>query len=134
MRHLVALATLSLFAALPIASSAQAPTAAPPAVSAGAIRAGTYDLQVVTGGGTLDGTLVLTAKGDSLTVAMHVGEHEPPIKSLTRNGTRLVVNAGVPGMQVVYDFNFDGDAINGTFTFNGDPGIVTGKMRKGAGR
>jgi hypothetical protein len=109
------------------ASSAQKPAATS---SSTAIRPGTYDLDVAFGGGILQGTLELATVGDSLTAKLHVGEHEPPIRTLTRQGSRLTLNAGAEGMSLVYELKFDGDAISGSFTMNGDQGLVTGKRRK----
>jgi len=40
-----------------------------------------------------------------------------------------VIEAGNDGVSVVYDLKFDGDAVAGKFTFNGDPGLVSGKRR-----
>ena len=94
------------------------------------IRPGTYDLEVAFGGGVLEGTLTLTAIGDSLAAKLHVGEHDPAVRTLTRNGNHLLVDAGGEGMQLVYDFQFDGDAVSGSFKMNGDAGLVTGKRRK----
>jgi hypothetical protein len=107
------------------ASASKAPTTA-----TSAIRPGTYDLEVAFGGGVMQGTLELTTSGDSLTAKLHVGEHEPPVRSITRKGTHLLVDAGAEGMQLAYDFQFDGDAVSGSFTLNGDAGLVTGKRRK----
>ena len=100
------------------------------ATHASTIRAGTYDLEVAFGGGVIQGTLELTAIGDSLAVKLHVGEHEPPARKITRKGAQLVVDAGAEGRDLVYDFQFDGDAVSGSFNLNGDAGLVTGKRRK----
>jgi hypothetical protein len=117
------------------AAAAQTPTSASAntAKTAGgstAIRPGTYDLEVAFGGGVLQGTLDLTAIGDSLAAKLHVGEHDPAVRSITRKDNHLLVDAGTEGMQLVYDFKFDGDAVSGSFTMNGDAGLVTGKRRK----
>jgi len=129
-------ATLLLVALTATAASAQG-SAAPgttqktaSTTGPSAIRPGTYDLEVAFGGGILQGTLALTAIGDSLTAKLHVGEHEPAIRTLTRDGSHVVLNAGGDGMSLVYDLKFDGDAVSGSFTFNGDQGLVTGKRRK----
>lgn len=125
------LAALLLAAALPLSVAAsQTPKTTPAATAAPTtIRTGTYDLDIVFGGGTLPGTLDLTPSGDSLTAKLHVGDHEAPVKSLTRKGAHLTINGGGEGMKVVYELNFDGDGLSGTFTFNDNPGIVTGKRR-----
>lgn len=126
---------LSLFAVLlavaasPHAGSAQAPNASP-AAGTSAIHPGTYDLEIAFGGGVIKGTLELTAVGDSLTAKLHVGDHEPSFRSLTRNGSHVVINVGEAGTKIVYDLTFGADAVNGTLTYNGDPGFVTGKRRK----
>ena len=132
MPRLAALAAALLIVALPIAAApAQSTKAAAPSAAAGTIRPGVYDLELAIGGGILQGTLELTAAGDSLTAKLHVGDHEPPpVRSLTRTGSRIVLNVGGEGMKVIYELNFDGDGVSGTFTFNGDPGLVTGKRRK----
>jgi hypothetical protein len=126
-------AALLLFALTAMTASAQAaaaPTKTTAASNSTAIRAGTYDLEVAFGGGVMQGTLALTAIGDSLTAKLHVGEHDPAIRSLTRDGSHVVLNASGEGMSLVYDLKFDGDALSGSFTFNGDQGLVTGKRRK----
>ena len=114
------LVPLLLGASTARAISAQSPT----------IRPGTYDLEVAFGGGVIQGTLQLTAIGDSLAVKLHVGEHEPPARKITRKGAQLVVDAGAEGTHLIYDFQFDGDAVSGSFNLNGDAGLVTGKRRK----
>lgn len=126
---------LSLFAvvlavaASPLAGSAQAPN--PSRAGGGsAIHPGTYDLEIAFGGGVIKGTLELTAIGDSLTAKLHVGDHEPPVRSLTRNGSHVVINVGEAGTKIVYDLTFAVDAVNGTLKYNGDPGFVTGTRRK----
>ncbi len=129
MTRLTLVAVALILAASPIATSrAQAP--ARPATASGAVRPGTYDLELAMGGGTLQGTLVVAAAGDSLTARLHVGDHDAPVRSLTRKGPRVTLDVGGEGMKVVYDLTFDGDAVSGSFTFNGDPGFVTGKRRK----
>lgn len=108
----------------------QAPKATSTAVAPSEIRPGTYDLDLAIGGGVLQGTLTLTAAGDSLTGALHVADHDVPVRNLTRKGSTLVFDAGGEGMKVAYNIKFDGDSVSGSFTFNGDPGFVTGKRRK----
>ena len=129
MLRLAAVAAALLFATIPaIPASAQAPNAA-----SGTVKPGLYDLELAMGGGVLQGTLLLTATGDSLTAKLHVGDHDaPPVRSLTRTGSHLVLNLGAQGTNVVYQLDFDGDAVKGSFTFNGDPGFVTGKRRAAA--
>jgi hypothetical protein len=124
---LVALTATTVSAQGAAATSTQKPAANS---TSSAIRPGTYDLDVAFGGGILQGTLELTAVGDSLSAKLHVGEHEPPVRTLTRQGSRLTLNAGVEGMSLVYELKFDDDALSGSFTMNGDKGLVTGKRRK----
>jgi hypothetical protein len=130
MPRVAALAATLLFLSLPRAAVvAQGPNTSRAATPSAAIRPGTYDLEVEYGGGVLQGTLVLAASGDSLTATLHVGEHEPPVRRLTRNGAHLVVTAGAEGMDVIYQLDFNGDTVKGVYTFNGAPGSVTGKRR-----
>lgn len=116
-------------AALPMAGSAQAPNASP-AARTSAVHPGIYDLEIALGGGVIKGTLEITAAGDSLTAKIHVGDHEPPVRGLTRNGSHVVIDVGAAGTKIVYDLTFALDAVNGTLTYNGDPGFVTGNRRK----
>lgn len=129
MSRLATFAVVLAFVTSPLAAFAQAPNASPP-VATSSVRPGMYDLEIAVGGGVINGTLELTAAGDSLTAKLHVGDHEPPVQSLTRNGSHVVINVGGAGMKIVYDLTFAGDAVNGTLTYNGDPGFVTGKRRK----
>ena len=113
------------------AAFAQAPTSTAGAKQAGTIQAGTYDIELAIGGGTLPGTLELKPAGDSLTAVIKVGDHNPPpVTRITRNGPQLTIAAGAEGMNVEYRLTFSGDVLTGTFTFNGDPGLVSGKRRK----
>ena len=114
-------------------ASAQAPasTAASKPATTGSIQPGTYDIELAIGGGTLPGTLELKPAGDSLAATIKVGDHNPPpVKRITRNGSQLTITAGDDGVNVEYRITFSGDALTGTFTFNGDPGLVSGKRRK----
>ena len=122
-------AVLFAVAASPLAGSAQVPNA-PPEARTSAVHPGTYNLEIAFGGGVTKGTLELTAAGDSLTAKLHVGDHEPPIRSLTRNGSHVVINAGGAGAKIVYDLTFVADAVHGTLAYNGEPGFVTGNRRK----
>jgi hypothetical protein len=47
-----------------------------------------------------------------------------------RNGSALHLEAGGDGVNVIYDLQFTTDTVNGKFTFNGDPGLVSGKLKK----
>jgi hypothetical protein len=94
------------------------------------IQPGTYDLEIVMGGGVVSGTLTLTAIRDSLDAKLHVGEHSPPINSITRKGAQLQLAGNAPGLKIVYDLTFSGSTVNGTFEFNEQSGTVTGTRRK----
>ena len=124
MLRIARLAAVLLIAAVPCATaSAQAP-------KTGTVKPGTYDLELEMGGGTLPATLVLTAVGDSLAVKLNVGDHEaPPVRSLTRTGSHLSIALGTVGTNVLYQLDFDGDAVKGSFTYNDQPGFLTGKRR-----
>jgi hypothetical protein len=131
------LRTVTFSAALLLAvttASAQAPSApatSSKAATSGAIKPGTYDLELAFGGGIMTGSLEITTVGDSVGAKLAVGDHAPPpIRKIKRSGSNLTIEAGDAGVTVVYDLAFDGDGVGGKFTFNGDPGLVTGKRRK----
>jgi hypothetical protein len=130
--HRLALAAVVLVLAVPTTAHAQAsqPAIATPAQHASAIRPGTYDLEITYGGGTMPGTLVVTVVGDSTDAKMSLGDHAPPIKSVTRKGAQLTLAGAGDGIDVRYDLQFNGDAVVGKFVFNGEPGAVTGTRRK----
>lgn len=129
---------LTLVAVLAFASVGGAQAARPAnanqttraATEQSSILPGTYDLELTFGGGTLGGTLVITAAGDSVDAKLLVGEHAPPIKTVTRKGSQLTLAGTGDGVDVRYDLQFSGDALVGKFNFNGDDGAVTGKRRK----
>jgi hypothetical protein len=52
------------------------------------------------------------------------------VRKIVRNGSALHLEAGGDGLSVIYDLQFTADAVNGKFTFNGDPGFVSGKLKK----
>ena len=128
------------FAAALVLSASAAVAQAPPAgqatsskatAASATIRPGTYDIELAIGGGVLNGTLEITAVGDSLGARIGVGDHAPPpVRKITRAGSNLTIEAGGDGVSVVYDLDLEGDGVGGKFTFNGDPGLVTGKRRK----
>ena len=121
------------FAASASASDAQSSpsTAASPAAGqASTIQPGIYDLEIAVGGGILEGTLKIAMVGDSTDAKLAVGEHAPPIQLVTRKGSRLTLSGKGEGVDVVYELQFTGEALLGTFTFNGDSGTVTGKRRR----
>ena len=96
------------------------------------IRPGTYDLEITFGGGTLEGTLVLTQVGDSLGTKLMVGGHDSPVHLARRNGATIVLE-GDPGISIRYQLEFRGDEVKGTFVYDGAPGSVAGKRRGSAG-
>lgn len=118
------LKVLSVAFALLLAGNAQAqstPTAP--------IRPGTWDLEIVFGGGTLEGRLELTATGDSLAAKLFVGDHQSPVKAGPREGNKLALVSTAPGMDVGYKLEFDADDVTGSFTYDGQAGTVKGKRR-----
>jgi hypothetical protein len=119
------LRTMLLAAMLAVAAQ---PVRAQPTPSS-SIRAGTYDLEIVFGGGTLEGKLEIRTSGDSLVAKMNVGDHESPIRAGERKGNRLALVSASPGVQLHYDLEFSGDAVKGTFTYDGQSGSVSGKRR-----
>jgi hypothetical protein len=129
---LVPLALICLAPAAPAQSPPPAPVPAPArsAPAGGTITPGTYDLEVLYGGGVLPGLLMLTPAGDSLAVLLKVGDHASPITTVTRRGGTLLLAGGGEGLKLSYELRFNGDAVTGTFTFNGDTGEISGKRRK----
>jgi hypothetical protein len=109
-------------------AGAQAASTTPTAPST--IQTGTYDLEIVFGGGVLEGTLVLTAAGDSLVATLHVSEHQSPVRAGTRQGNKLTLVSTSTAMDVGYTLEFTGDEVKGTFRYDGEPGSVTGKRRR----
>ena len=133
MFRILTIATAIVVAATPAAAQAQSATAAKPAANtSGEIKAGVYDLEIAFGGGTMPGLLtVKQVNADSLAATLKVGDHEPPpVRKLVRRGSSLRIEAGGDGVSVIYDLEFASEAVNGKFTFNGDPGIVSGKLKK----
>lgn len=116
-----------LAAAAPAAVAAQAPR---PSAAQGSISPGTYDLEIVFGGGAIEGKMELAVKGDSLEIKMFVGDHQSPVKIGERKGNKLVLVSTSPAMQLRYDLEFTTDAVKGTFTYDGSPGSVSGKLKK----
>jgi hypothetical protein len=116
------LSLLALLAGVTTASQAQS----------GAIRPGTYDLAITFGGGTLEGTLVITQSGDSLGTRLMVGDHDSPVHLAQRNGATIVLESG-PGISIRYQLEFRGDEVKGTFVYDGATGSVAGTRRVAAG-
>lgn len=115
---------LSVAVALLVAGGASAQSA-----PGGSIRTGTWDLEVVYGGGTIEGRLELTPSGDSLVAKLFVGDHESPVKAGKRDGNRLALVSTAPGMDIGYTLEFDADSVTGSFTYDSQPGTVKGKRR-----
>ena len=133
MLRVLTIATAVVLSATPVVAHAQSSAAAKPAASAsGEIKAGEYDLEIAFGGGTMPGLLTIKqVNRDSLTATLRVGDHDPPpVRKIVRNGSTLHLEAGNDGTSVIYDLQFTADAVNGKFTFNGDPGLVSGKLKK----
>jgi hypothetical protein len=132
--HRVAtIAAAFVLSATAVAAQPSSPSSATKAAAgtSTSIQPGTYDLELAFGGGVMPGTLVITAVGDSIAAKVNVGDHAPPpVRRITRTGTHLTIDLGDAGVSVVYDLDFNGDAVAGKFTFNGDPGLVSGKRRK----
>jgi hypothetical protein len=127
--------TILLLAACASAASAQ--TAAPSAPSSHALKTqtqlapiGTYDLEVAFGGGTMTGVLTIAHVQDSVSASLHVGEHEPAVKSFTAKGGRYSLVADPGDVEVVYDLGFSADTVSGTFTRGDQFGSVRGTRRK----
>jgi len=131
--RVLTIATAVVLSATPVATRAQSSGAAKPAATAaGEIKTGEYDLEIAFGGGTMPGLLTIKqVNRDSLTATLRVGDHDPPpVRKIVRNGSALHLEAGGDGLNVIYDLQFTADAVNGKFTFNGDPGLVSGKLKK----
>jgi opacity protein-like surface antigen len=113
--------------AVAVATSAAAQDARP---ATAASIAGTYDLEIIFGGGAIEGKLQLTAVGDSLTVKLDVGDHQSPVKVGERKGNKLTLVSTSPAMSLKYDLEFGPDTVKGTFDYDGNPGTVTGKRKR----
>ena len=50
--------------------------------------------------------------------------------AVTRRGATLLLAGGGEGLKLSYDLRFNGDAVAGTFSFNGETGEIAGKRRK----
>lgn len=99
--------------------------------SVGPIRTGTYDLEILFGGGVMEGALTLTASGDSLVAALMVSNHPSPVRAGEQDRNRLTLVSTSAAMDVGYSLEFSGDDVSGTFRYNGQDGSVTGKRRGG---
>ena len=96
------------------------------------IRLGIYDLEITFGGGTIQGLLTLSRPADSLRAALRVGDHDSPIGSIREDRSELTLE-GAPGMDIRYKLRFQGDTVAGSFTYDGQPGTVSGKRRPPTG-
>jgi hypothetical protein len=106
----------------------------PPASSplqTSSITPGTYDLEIVYGGGTMPATLEVSLSGEHLTARLVVGQHESPVKPLERKGARLVLESTTPGMTIRYELEFKGDQVTGNFIYQEQTGSVSGRRRAG---
>jgi hypothetical protein len=112
-----------------VQAQAPAPAARGSARPQSPIRPGSYDLEIAFGGGVLEGLLELTASGDSLLAKLEVGGHQSPVRSVKREGAELLLEGAAEGMQVRYRFKFQGDRVEGSFTYDGQDGQVSGKRR-----
>ena len=133
MVRLLAVAAAVILVNAPVSAQAPSTNASGPATSSPReIKVGVYDLEIAFGGGTMTGLLTIKQVNvDSLTAALQVGDHEPPpVRKLVRRGSTLHLEAGTEGVNVIYDLEFTNDFVNGKFTFNGDPGLVSGKLKK----
>ena len=104
------------------------PRALPAQSAGGAIPAGTYDLDITFGGGTMEGVLHITTQ-DSLQASLDVGDHHSPVRVGARRGNHLALESTVPGMDVHYDLEFQGQNVTGTFRYNGNTGTIAGRRR-----
>lgn len=93
------------------------------------IRAGTWDLAIVFGGGNLEATLEVGYKGDTITAKLLLGDHESPVRAGKRTGNKLTLEP-TSSMDVRYELEFNADALQGTFVYEGQNGEVTGKRRR----
>ncbi len=93
------------------------------------IKPGTWDLEIVFGGGILEGRLELTTSGDSLVAKLFVSDHQSPVRAGAREGNKLALVSTAPGMDVGYKLEFDGDTMTGTFRYDSQDGTVKGKRR-----
>ena len=105
------------------------PSVASALAAPAAIRAGTYDLEIAFGGGVLEGRLVVELKGDSVGVAVYVGDHQSPVSVTARDGDALTLESPKGEVALRYLLRFDGDAVSGSFTYDGAEGTLVGKRR-----
>lgn len=123
---------LSVAPVAPLAlANAQGAAPAPATASrpSSSIRAGTYDLEIIFGGGTLEGTLEVKPAGDSLLTTLFVSGHVSPVKPTKRQGGRLTLESTTAALPIRYDLEFKGDDVSGTFTYDGQAGSVSGRRR-----
>ena len=94
------------------------------------IRAGVYDLAITFGGGNLEATLEIQYKGDTVTAALKLGDHDSPVRAGKRAANKLTLEPASPGMDVRYELEFKGDEVKGTFVYDGQSGQLTGRRRR----
>ena len=94
------------------------------------IRAGTYDLAIVFGGGNLEATLEISYKGDTVTTVLKLGDHQSPVRAGKRIANKLTLEPTSPAMDVRYELEFNADEVKGTFRYDGQDGALTGKRRR----
>ena len=94
------------------------------------IRAGTWDLAIVFGGGNLEATLVIGYKGDTVSAVLKLADHDSPVRAGKRTGNKLTLEPTSPAMDVRYELEFNGDEVKGTFRYDGQDGALTGKRRR----
>ncbi len=65
----------------------------------------------------------------ALKAQLKLGDHDSPVHAGERKGNKLALESTTPGMAVHYDLEFKGEQVTGSFTFNGESGTVSGKLR-----
>ena len=95
-----------------------------------AIRAGTYDLSIVFGGGAMQGTLQIAYVEDSITAVLKLGDHESPVRAGKRMENRLTLEPVSKAMDVRYQLEFTRDEVKGEFLYQAQGGTVSGTRRR----
>lgn len=106
------------------------PSAATPGGQDRPIRAGVWDLAIVFGGGDLEATLDISYRGDTITAALKLGDHDSPVRAGKQTGSKLTLEPTSPSMDVRYELEFSADEVKGSFTYQGETGQLTGKRRR----
>ena len=118
------------FVTLLFALTLSIPTVAWPQGPERPVRAGTYDLAIVFGGGNLEATLEIGYKGDTVTATLKLGDHQSPVRAGKRVGNKLTLDPTSPSMDVRYELEFNADDVKGTFVYDGQSGALSGKRRR----